>query len=101
MDAILQDIRYAARTLVYSPSFTYVAVITLALGIGATSAMFGAIDRVLLKPLPYPDAHQVLVFWQHARGEDMRHDVAPANFLDWRERSRSFETLAADAQVLE
>lgn len=96
MDIFLQDLRYALRQLGRNPGFALVAVLTLALGIGATTAMFGAIDAVLLKPLPYPNADRVLTLWQHHRGEGVaRGEVAPANFLDWRERSSSFEALAA------
>ncbi|MBA3560894.1 MAG: ABC transporter permease, partial [Gemmatimonadaceae bacterium] len=96
LDALRQDARYAWRQLGRSPGFTTVAVLTLALGIGANTAIFTAVDGVLLKPLPYADADRLVALWQHNRAEDgERDDVSPANFLDWRERSRSFENIAA------
>jgi putative ABC transport system permease protein len=93
----LRDLRYAFRQLARSPGFTAVAVLTLALGIGANAAIFGAIDAVLLQALPYHDPDRVLTL----RQKDLRNsaarlaDASPANFLDWRERSRSFSSLAA------
>ena len=94
METLLQDLRYAIRTLRKSPGFTLVAVLTLALGIGANTAIFGVVNSVLLKPLPYADADRILTLWQ-SDGEQGIEDVAPANFLDWREQSRSFEAMAA------
>ncbi len=90
-----QDVRYALRQLVRSPGFTAVAVLTLALGIGANTAIFSAIDAILLKPLPYPDAERIVTVWQREQGATERDLAAPGNFLDWRERSTSFEALAA------
>ena len=91
-----QDLRYALRQLARSPGFTAVAVLTLALGIGATTAIFGAIDAILLKPLPYPDADRIVTLWQQDQARGGERDLAAsANFLDWRERSTSFEALAA------
>jgi len=90
-----QDLRYALRQLAKSPGFTAVAVLTLALGIGANTAVFSAIDAILLKPLPYPDADRIVTVWQREQGGTERDLAAPGNFLDWRERSTSFEALAA------
>lgn len=96
MDTLLQDVRYALRQLARAPGFTAVAVLTLAIGIGANTAIFGAIDAVLLKPLPFPDADRIFALRQHDRARGVERElVAPANFFDWRERSRSFELMAA------
>ena len=85
-----QDLRYGLRMMRRSPGFAAVAVLTLALGIGANTAIFSVVNAVLLRPLPYRDP---------ARLVTVLHDgwkpVAPANFLDWREQSSSFESIAA------
>ena len=90
MGRLMKDLRYGVRVLARSPGFTAVAVLTLALGIGANTAIFSVVNAVLLRPLPYRDP---------ARLVTVLHDgwkpVAPANFLDWREQSRSFESMAA------
>jgi predicted permease len=96
MDTLLQDIRYALRQLAGARGFTIVAVLTLAIGIGADTAIFSAVDAVLLKPLPFPDADRIFALRQFDRERGVERQLAsPANFFDWRERSRSFEHLAA------
>ena len=96
MDALIQDLRYALRQLRRSPGFAAIAVLTLALGIGSATAIFGAVDGILLRRLPYPDADRLAVVWEHnLPREQPRNVVASVNFLAWRERSRSFESLAA------
>jgi putative ABC transport system permease protein len=91
---MLRDLRYAVRQLLRAPSFTYVAVLTLALGIGATSAIFSVVNGVLLRPLPYPEPG-ALVRVHELLPQYGRFSVAPANFLDWRQQAREFEGLAA------
>ncbi len=88
------DVRYALRTLKNNPGFAAVAVVTLALGIGATTAIFSVVNSVLLRPLPYPEPHRVVQVWW-ATGENARDSHAPADFLDLKERSRTLEALAA------
>jgi putative ABC transport system permease protein len=96
MDTLLQDIRYALRQLAAARGFTIVAVLTLAIGIGANTAIFSAVDAVLLKPLPFPGADRIFALRQHNRARGIERELAsPGNFFDWRERSRSFEALAA------
>jgi putative ABC transport system permease protein len=96
MDTLLQDIRYAWRQLARAPGFTAVAVLTLAIGIGANTAIFGAVDAVLLKPLPFPEGDRIFALRQHNSARGVERELAsPANFFDWRERSRSFQFLAA------
>jgi putative ABC transport system permease protein len=96
LEQLLQDLRYGLRSLRRAPGFTVVTVLTLALGIGANTAIFSVVYGTLLKPLPYRDAQRVLTLWQNdlRAGKD-RDDVAPANFVDWRERVKSFEEISA------
>src|SRR5262245_12011049 len=90
--SLLQDLRFAARAFVRTPRFTVPAVIALALGIGATSAIFSVVRGVMLKPLPYRDPDRIVSIWETnvSRGQQ-RGIVAAANFVEWRERNRSFE----------
>jgi len=90
MDIVLADIRYAIRQLRKSPGFTAVAVITLALGIGANTAIFSVVNAVLLRPLAYRDPDKLVVILHNGR-----NPVAPANFLDWRALGQSFESMGA------
>jgi len=96
MRDVLSDIRFTLRSLTKSPAFALAAIATLALGIGATTAMFSVVDGVLLRPLPYADADRIVAIWQHDRAQGEERDgVSAANFLDWRDRSTSFSHMAA------
>src|SRR5262252_7134035 len=93
MTTLLQDLRYAARTLVKTPGFTAIAIATLALGIGANTAIFSVVHAVLLRQLPYPEPDRLVVM----RERHIHHccmGVAWPTFLDWRIQSRSFSGLA-------
>lgn len=94
MGDLLRDLRYGARTLLKSPGFTLVAVLALALGIGANTAMFGIVHAVLLRPVPYPDPDRLLQVSGSGRGFRLGA-VSYLNFLDWQRRARSFEAMAA------
>lgn len=96
METLLRDIRYAAGTLFRNASFTLVAALTIALGIGASTAIFSVVNTVLLKPLPYSDAERLAIVWTDLRARDLRNfPWAPADFHDLRERATLFEELAA------
>lgn len=95
MASLQHDIRYAVRGLIKRPGFTCIAVITLALGIGANSAIFSAVNALLLKPLDFPDLDRVVAIWDKVPSRGVVHnEVAMANYLDWRDQSQSFEQLA-------
>jgi putative ABC transport system permease protein len=93
MDALRHDLRFALRSFLRTPGFSAVSVLTLALGIGATTAIFSVVHGVLLRPLPYPDADRIVRLWQLS-GEGSQMDVSDPNFADWQMRSRSFAALA-------
>ncbi len=96
LDAWLHDARYALRVLARRPAYTALVVFTLAIGIGATTAVFSAVDTVLLRPLPYPDSARLVTVWENDRiNRRPRARVAPGNWHDWRSQTRSFEDLAA------
>jgi putative ABC transport system permease protein len=93
---MLTDTRYAIRQLITTPGFTVVAVLTLAFGIGATSAIFSVVNTVMLQPLPYPQPDGLVRIFERVP-QYGRFSVAPANFLDWRRQSSVFERIAAYA----
>jgi putative ABC transport system permease protein len=94
MNGIFQDVRYALRSLRKTPGFTVVAVLTLALGIGANTAIFSVVDAVLLRPLPFRAPNRLVMVWERRPQRD--HVVASyPDFRDWRDRSRSFDGMAA------
>ena len=92
------DIVYALRTLIRKPLFAAVAVLTLALGIGANTAIFTVVNAVLLRPLPYPDPQQLMMIWTYNPRQGFDKDVATfPNFDDWRKASRTFEHISGYA----
>ncbi len=95
METLAQDIRYAIRGIRKNLAFSAVVILTLALGIGANTAIFSLVNGVILKPLPYPNAGRLLMLWETQLSDGSLGTVAPANFFDWRERSRSFDRMAA------
>jgi putative ABC transport system permease protein len=89
------DTKYGVRALLKRPVFLVVALLTLALGIGATTAIFSAVNAVILKPLPFPDSDRIVTVWENNLKDGIeRDDVSPANFLDWQERQQVFDTMA-------
>ena len=94
--AMLNDLRLARRSLKKSPGFTAVAILTLALGVGANTAVFSLINAVLLRPLPYPDPDRLVLVWESAPFFGLRDSpVSPANYVDWKARARSFDSIGA------
>ena len=96
VETVVQDLRYAVRSLAGSAGFTAAAVLTLALGIGATTAIFSVVHGVLLRPLPYPASERIVRAWQ-VNAEGGRSNVSDKNFADLRAQSRSFTGLAETA----
>jgi hypothetical protein len=99
MDTLRNDLRYAARSLYSSPGFTAVAVLTLALGIGANAAMFTVADALLFRPPPFDHAERL--YWVYDVNERLRLTLndqtppSPGNFVDWRSQTRSFDYMVA------
>jgi putative ABC transport system permease protein len=91
-----QDLRYALRTLAKNPAFTSIAIVAIALGIGANSVIFSAVDAVLLRPLPFKNPGQLVMIWENAAHMGFPKDTpSPANFLDWEKQATSFTGMAA------
>ncbi len=90
---LAQDLRYALRQLRRSPGYALTAVLTLALGIGATTAVYTVVYQALVAPLPYPEAQQLVMVWSSVNGE--RNAISVGDFLDWQRQSTSFQGLAA------
>ena len=93
IDSLLQNIRYALRQLMKSPGFTLTAVITLALGIGANTAIFTTVYATLLAPMPYPEPDQLVMVWSKIQG--FHNGVSAGDFDDWRHQSTAFQALNA------
>src|SRR5215210_28735 len=96
MDSIIKDIRYGVRGMLKNPGFTAIVVITLALGIGASTAIFSVVNSVLLRRLPYRTAERIVAIQELSPNPaGKRVQVTSANFLDWRAQNTVFEQLAA------
>jgi predicted permease len=93
MTTLAQDLLYAIRTLLRSPAFATIAILTLALGIGANTALFSVVNGVLLNPLPYPHSEQLVAVYGETPGFD-RGPVVYLNFLDWQRATRTFSSMA-------
>ncbi|HEY0763604.1 MAG TPA: ABC transporter permease [Pyrinomonadaceae bacterium] len=98
METLLKDIRYGVRGLLKRPGFTVIALITLALGIGANTAIFSVVNAVLLRPLQFRDPEQLMVVWEEASFAGFPNNTpAPANYIDWKNQNQSFADMAAAA----
>src|SRR6476620_8153824 len=95
MSSFLQDVRYAIRTLRRSAGLTAVIVGSLAIGIGANSAIFSVVNALLLKPLPYPQPERLAVLWLRSPGVNIPQDwPSPGQYIDVRTENRSFEEMS-------
>src|SRR5689334_12200948 len=96
MDTILHDLRFGIRLLMKNPGFSAVAILALALGIGANTAIFSVVDAVLFKPLPFDHPERLVEVWERDLNKGDDHDsVMASNYLDWKNRSRVFQDMAA------
>src|SRR5258708_452932 len=95
MDTFFHDIRYGARMLLKNPGFAAVAIIALALGIGANAAIFSVVNTVLLRSLPYPDPDRLMVLRETKLPQFPEFSISPGNFLDWQKQNTVFDKLAA------
>src|SRR6476661_4508174 len=99
IETLWQDVRYGARMLLKNPGFTFIAVLALALGIGANTAIFSVVNALLLRPLPYKNPSQLVVIWENATHLGFpKNTPSPANFLDWQKQNTLFEGMGAFAE---
>src|SRR3989442_7913111 len=97
METLVKDMRYGFRSLVGRPAFTLISVITLALGIGASTAVFTVVHAVLLRSLPYGNADRLVMVWENNCRRDLKQQnvINLGNFFDWKEQNHGFEDMAA------
>src|SRR6476659_9580685 len=94
MQKLLQDMRFGIRMLLKNPGVSLVAILTLAVGIGANAAIFSVVNTVLLRPLPYKDPGRLVAIWENQPSQGQTR-VSPANFFDWKKQTTSFEDMSA------
>lgn len=99
MGSILQDIRYGMRKLAKHPGFTMIAVLTLALGVGANTAVFSVVNSILLRPLPLPDSQRLMVLFNTDDPSGQSRVVSYPDFFEWQRESRAFDILSTFARA--
>jgi putative ABC transport system permease protein len=99
MDSLIKDIRYGLRSLLKRPGFTAIALVALALGIGANTAIFSLVNAVVLRPLPFPESERLVWMWGNIRNGGNRASVSPLDFLDYRSQNKTFEHFAASGTL--
>src|SRR5215211_5220420 len=95
MDSIIKDIRYGLRSMLKRPAFTVIALVALALGIGANTAIFSLVNAVVIQPLPFPEPDRLVWMYGNIRNGGNRASVAPLDFLDFRAQNKTFEQFGA------
>ena len=100
LGSIFQDLQFAVRTFRRSPGFTFAVLITLALGIGANTAIFSVVDGALLHPVPFPDSDRLASLYQTFPQGGDKNAVSYLNLLDWQQQSRTFEAIAGVRAVI-
>jgi putative ABC transport system permease protein len=90
----LKDLRFGARTLIKNPGFSVIAILVIALGVGANTAIFSIVNAALLQPLPFPDPDRLVVFWELMPNTNERMSISFPSFLDWRSQAQGFEEIA-------
>ena len=98
-EILSQDLRYSIRTLMNAPGFSLVAVLTLALGVGVNTAIFSAVNAIVLRSLPYVDADRLVALWEFNARRPARSTVAPANLLEYQRQNRVFSGMAGYALI--
>jgi putative ABC transport system permease protein len=99
MDSVIKDLKFAIRGLVKRPGFTAIALLALALGIGANTAIFSLVNAVILRPLPFPESERLVWVFGNVRNGSTRASVAPGDFLDYRNQNKTFEQFAASGTL--
>src|SRR6266545_4706949 len=96
---MLKDLQYGIRMLLNNPGFTVIAVLALALGIGANTAIFTVVNAALLRPLPFEDPDRLVIVWERSPRGSATNVANPGNFFDWQAQNQSFERMAAFIQI--
>ena len=99
MESVIKDLRFAFRALLKRPAFTVIALVALALGIGANTAIFSLVNAVVLRPLPYPESDRLVWIYGNIRNGGNRASVSPPDFLDYRQQTQAFEQFAASGTL--
>src|SRR5918911_3188336 len=99
MESLFKDLRFAVRSLMKRPGFTAIALIALALGIGANTAIFSLVNAVVLQPLPFPEPDRLVWVYGNIRNGGNRASVSPLDFLDYRSQNKTFEQFAASGTL--
>src|SRR5678815_4808221 len=99
MSSLVNDVRYGIRSLLKRPGFTAIALLALALGIGANTAIFSLVNAVILRPLPFPAPDRLVWVFGNVRNGTNRASVAPLDYLDYRNQNKTFEQFAASVSI--